>query len=331
MSEAPVGPERVVVDAGPDERLATVVAAVRAIQPGTTLQERRAGASWDVPREAAVLADDGFDVATTVVRGPDGPVQIQLITPPGELSGGALVGFHGGGYVLCSAGTHALRFARMALAARCVLVNVEYPLAPEHPFPAAVRAGVAAVRWAADHFGPVVLVGDSAGGGLVLSVALSLRDGLHGAPEPSVTGAGSVRPAGLVAISPWTDLTCSAPSLVERRDVDPFAHIDDLPAFAADYLGGATDPTDPVASPLFADPTGLPPTLVQVGDTETMYDDADRWAERAAAAGVRVRFEEWTGMFHTWHGYVGELTGADMAVAAIGEFVRRRLDDADPA
>lgn len=316
--------ERSIVDAGPDDRLADVVAAVRAIVPGATLAERRTGAEWDVEREAGVLADEGFVIEEHRVAGPDEPVPVQVITPPGELVDGTLVGLHGGGYVLCSAATHALRFARMAQVARCRLVNVDYPLAPEHPFPAAVRAAVAATVDAAAS-GPSVLVGDSAGGGLALSVALSLRDGLHGAPSD-----GSVSPAGLVLISPWTDLTNSAPSLVERRDIDPFAHIDDLPAFAADYLGAgtssATDPTDPVASPLFADPTGLPPTLVQVGSSETMYDDAARWAERAAAAGVSVRFEEWTDMFHTWHGYVGRLTGADIAVRSIGEFVRDRLN-----
>ncbi|UDY37737.1 alpha/beta hydrolase fold domain-containing protein [Dermatobacter hominis] len=316
--------DRVVVDPGPDDRLAGVVAGIRALRPGDTLAARRAGAEHDVDREAQVLLDDGFAVAERSIDTDDGPLPVQVVEPPGALSG-TLVAFHGGGYVLCSPGTHALRFARMAQAARCRLLNVGYPLAPEHPFPAAVRAGVRAVeRAAAD--GPVVLLGDSAGGGLVLSVALSLRDGLHGAPDPA--GPAAVRVAGLVAISPWTDLTCSAPSLVERRSIDPFAHIDDLPAFAADYLRGGTEPTDPVASPLFADLAGLPPTLVQVGSTETMYDDAARWAERAAAAGVAVRLEEWEGMFHTWHGHVGELTGADLAVAAIGSFVRERLDAA---
>ncbi len=314
--------ERLVVDAGPDDRLADVVASVRAIVPGSTLAERRTGAEWDVAREAAVLADEGVMVEEREIPGPDGPVPVQVITPPGDLVDGTLVGFHGGGYVLCSAATHALRFARMAQAAGCRLVNVDYPLAPEHPFPAAVRAAVAATVDAAAS-GPTVLVGDSAGGGLALSVALSLRDGLHGAPV------GAALPSGLVLISPWTDLTNSAPSLFERRGIDPFAHIDDLPAFAAAYLASgtpaATDPTDPIASPLFADPTGLPPTLVQVGSTETMYDDAARWSERAAAAGVQVRFEEWTDMFHTWHGYVGGLTAADRAVDGIGEFVRERL------
>jgi acetyl esterase/lipase len=325
MAPSPGRPDHVIVDPGPDPQLDGIVAAVRALQPGDTLAARRAGAEWDVEREAGVLLDEGFDVAATTVDHEDGPVPVQVVTPPGGVDGGTLVGFHGGGYVLCSPGTHALRFARMAAAARCRLVNVGYPLAPEHPFPAAVRAGVAAVEHAASE-GPVVLVGDSAGGGLVQSVALSLRDGRHGAADPA--GPGAVHPAGLVAISPWTDLTCSAPSLVERRAIDPFAHIDDLPAFAADYLGGATDATDPIASPLFADAGGLPPTLVQVGSTETMYDDAARWARRAAAAGVEVRLEEWVGMFHTWHAYVGELLGADRAVAAIGGFVRERLDAA---
>jgi epsilon-lactone hydrolase len=294
----------------PDARLAGVVAAVRATLPEDDLTLHRKKAEAHVAADEAWLALTGFEVERVDVDGVPG----ELITPPGELEPGTLVALHGGGYVLCSAATHRRRFAQMGLAARCRVLNVDYRLAPEHPFPAAVDDGLAALWWALDR-GPVVLVGDSAGGGLALAVALAHRD------------CGGSRPSGVVAISPWADLTLAGESHRSRRDRDPVAHIDDLPTHASMYLG-PTAPTHPLASPVFADYDRMPPLLIQVGSEETLVDDARAVAERAAAAHVPVRLEEWSGMFHSWHAYAGTLHGADEAIAVIGGWTRAWLDRA---
>lgn len=311
-SSGPVELDHVVIDPPPDPQLADVVQMIRGFPPAGDLAVKRQRVLGDVERDAAWLADNGY--VTTVVEA--GGVPAQLIEPPGSVEDGMLVTFHGGGFVLCSAGTHARRFAVGAGLARCRLLNVEYRLAPEHRFPAAVDDGVTAARWAAEQ-GPFVLAGDSAGAGLALSVALALRHARH---EVELTPT----PAGVVAISPWTDLTNSGASRTTRLARDPFAHVDDSDAYAAMYLG-STPATEPLASPHFAELAGLPPVLIQVGSEETAFDDAARFADASAAAGVATRLEEWTGMFHTWHTYVGRLKGADEATGAYAAWVARRL------
>lgn len=139
---------------------------------------------------------------------------------------------------------------------------------------------------------------------------------------------GPIGPGLLVTLHGGGFVLCSACTLAggsytSRADQDPFAHVDDLPSYVQAYLG-ATAPTDPAALPLFADLRGLAPLLIQVGSDETLFDDAVALAERAAAAGVETRLEEWTAMFHTWHAYVGSLTGADEATAAYADWVARR-------
>jgi len=300
--------EPVRVEPTPDARLAGVIAAVRATLHEDDLTLNRKKAEQQVPADDAWLALTGFTVEAVDVDGVAG----ELITPPGDLEPGTLVALHGGGYVLCSAATHRRRFAQMGLAARCRVLNVDYRLAPEHQFPAALDDGLAALWWALDR-GPAVLVGDSAGGGLALAVTLAHRD------------CGGRRPSGVVAISPWADLTLAGESHTSHRERDPFAHIDDLPTYASMYLG-PTPPTHPLASPVFADFDRMPPLLIQVGSEESLVDDARAVAERAAAAHVPVRLEEWSGMFHTWHAYAGTLHGADEAIAVIGGWTRAWLD-----
>lgn len=291
----------------PDPRLTAITDSLRALAPAPTHAAKRA--AIDAGAADAVERVRASGVIVTEVDA-DG-VPCLLVEPPGAAPGGTLVGLHGGGYVVCSARTHLERFARMGAQAAWRTLVVDYRLAPEHPFPAALDDAVAAVTWAGARFaGPVALVGDSAGGGLALATLLRRRD-LGLAPL-----------AGAVVISPWADLRSDAPSHGRHAAADPFAHLDDLPAYAAMYAGG--HPIDaPLLSPVHADYRGLPPLLVQVGSTETLYDDAVAVARRAAAAGVPTRLEEWSGMFHTWHGHVGALHGADEATFAAAAFLRR--------
>jgi epsilon-lactone hydrolase len=178
---------------------------------------------------------------------------------------------HGGGYYFCSPRTHRAITFGLATRARANVFALEYRLAPEHRFPAAVDDAVAAYRALLARGMPhdrIVIAGDSAGGGLALATLLALRD--QGVPLP----------AGAVLFSPWTDLTCSGASMRTNEGRDPMFHAQIFPIVARQYLGDA-DASHPYASPLFGDLTNLPPIHIQVGDTELLLDDSTRIAEKA--------------------------------------------------
>ena len=220
---------------------------------------------------AAWLREHGYVVEEIDVDG----VRAQLITPPGPLDQGTLVAFHGGGFIVCSAATHAKAFGLMGTASRLRVLNVDYRLAPEHRFPAAHDDCLRATRWAARTLHrDVVLLGDSVGGNLSLSVGAQL------------VGEADVTVRGIVSISPLTDFTLSSPSLTTRRARDPFTYCAELPELRQMYLGDDEAlARDPRASPLFADVRGLAPTLVQMGSEEICYDDGLRMAEKIHNAG----------------------------------------------
>ena len=194
---------------------------------------------------------------------------------------------------------------------------MDYRLAPEHPFPAAVDDAVTAYRFAisAGHAPEAIaLCGDSSGGGLALATLVALRD--LGEPLPRTA----------ICMSPWTDLTLSGASLQANRDADPMVSAATLALMADAYLGDV-DRRSPTASPLFADLAGLPPLLVQVGSGELLLDDATRFAERAEAAGVDVTLEIWDDVFHVWHSFADLLPEARDAIARIGTYVDQRLGE----
>lgn len=221
---------------------------------------------------------------------------------------------HGGGYVLGGCATHRNIAARLALCGDARVVVPEYRLAPECPFPAAVHDAIAAYDSLLDaRVSPsaIALAGDSAGGGLAAALLLSLRD--SGRPLPALA----------VLISPWTDLTLSGDSYHTRADLDPIDRVIALRRMVQCYLGGS-DPTTPLASPLFGDLRGLPPLLVQVGDHEVLLDDSVRLAQRARAARVEVDLEIWPEMWHGWHLSSPALPEANEAISRIGDYVRNR-------
>jgi acetyl esterase/lipase len=222
-----------------------------------------------------------------------------------------VVYLHGGGYSLGSTRSHRHLAVSIGGAANAAVLSLDYRRAPEYPFPAAVEDTTAATRWLLGNTdAPVVLVGDSAGGGLVVATMIALRD------------AGLRLPTAGVCLSPWVDLTCTADAHTRLADRDPLLSSAELRRMADAYLGGA-DPCHPLASPAFAELAGLPPLLIQVGADEILLDDARRLASTAHAEGVEVTFEEWPGMIHTWHWYFPVLDEGRQAVMAIATFIQR--------
>jgi len=223
---------------------------------------------------------------------------------------------HGGGYTSGSFGCYRHLTWRVAAATRAPVLIVDYRLAPEHPFPAAVEDAVSAYRWLlADGADPrqLAIVGDSAGGGLAFATVLKLRD------------EGVALPAAIVAVSPWTDLALTGESLRRHARSDPMMNSENIATLALCYLAGA-DPRTPFASPFYGDLTAFPSTLIQVGSDEVLLDDAVRMADKLRAGGNHAELEIWPRMPHVWHLFAPLLPEAHKAIKRIGTFVRDRFD-----
>ena len=233
-----------------------------------------------------------------------GGVPAEWIVAPGAVEQRVLLFLHGGAYVLGSVKTHRDLIGRLSRAAGVRALGLDYQLAPEHPFPAAVEDSTAAYRWlVANGTDPasIVVAGDSAGGGLVMATLLALRD----AVDPL--------PAAGVCLSPWIDLVAQ-----EGEESGS------LQTSAKRHLGGH-DPRTPLASPLYADLRGLPLLLIHAGGSEDLLDDSTRLAERTRAAGVDTSLEVWDDMVHVWHLWAPILPEGQQAIERIGEFVRSCL------
>lgn len=209
---------------------------------------------------------------------------------PSNPSGGVMLYLHGGAYALGSVAVHRDLIARLAVSTRRKALAINYRLAPEDPFPAALEDVLSAYDWLLEQgvsAGEIVIGGDSAGGGLALAALVSLRD--SGKPLPR---------AG-VCFSPWTDLTLSGSSITKNARVDLVLTAERLKKFARAYAAGH-DLAHPMLSPLFADLHGLPPVLIQTGSEEVLLDDSVRVAEKLRKAAGRVDLQIWEGMFHVF-------------------------------
>jgi acetyl esterase/lipase len=242
-------------------------------------------------------------------------VPVEITTPRGWQEGGTTILYmHGGGYISCSPGTHRDMVARIAVAATARCVSVDYRLAPEHPFPSAVDDGVAAYMHLLEGGSPasrIVIAGDSAGGGLTVATLLRLK------------AAGDPLPAAGILISPWVDLECTGESIEVNAKYD---YIDRqfLEHCAGQYLQ-EHDPRDPLASPVHADLSGLPPLMVLAGGAETLLSEIRLLAERAREAGVEVNLRVGEAMFHVWPAFATFLPEGLPDIKRIGEFVRSRV------
>jgi epsilon-lactone hydrolase len=226
-----------------------------------------------------------------------------------------LLYLHGGGYNAGSCVTHRDLAARLCLASGVQVLLLDYRLAPEHPFPAAVHDTVAAYQWLLACGTPpeqIVMGGDSSGGGLALAAMLSLRE--HALALPT---------AG-VLLSPWLDLALTGSSIQTHAAIDPLVSPESLRLAASYYMGDA-DPKTPLASPVYADLRGLPPLLIQVGAHEVLLSDSTRLAEQARAVGVDVTIEVWDAMWHVWHAWAEVLPEGKQAIERIGTFIRQQL------
>ena len=223
--------------------------------------------------------------------------------------------FHGGVYVIGSAAASVPLVGDLVRRTGTRAVTLEYRLAPEHPYPAAVEDARAAYEGLLAQGiapGQIALAGESAGGGLAVATLLALREA--GVPLPS---------CGYV-MSPYVDLTLSGESLAEKREADPLLTPDGLRARVPDYVG-ADDASNPYISPIFADLTGLPPLLIQVGSHEVLLSDALRLAERAAMSDVPVTLEVTPGVPHVFQAYAAMLDEAGVALDRAAAFLKAQL------
>ncbi len=242
-------------------------------------------------------------------------VGAEWTSTPNDARDAALMWLHGGGYVIGSLVSHRHLVSEAGRAAMVWALALDYRLAPEHPFPAAVDDAVSGYRYLLScGIRPerIAIAGDSAGGGLVVAAMLAIRD------------AGLAQPACGWCISPWVDMEAIGETMSTRAAADPMVQKAGLLEMARFYLGGA-DPRSPLAAPIYADLTGLAPLLIQVGAAETLLDDAIRLAKVAGAADVRVDLQIWPEMVHVWHMFHPELKAGLRAIQEGGDYVRTMI------
>jgi len=245
-----------------------------------------------------------------------GEITVERVTPKNVSKGKVILYFHGGAYCLGSAKTHRSLSSHLASSSNVQMVLPNYRLAPEHPFPAAQDDGLLCYRaLLAEGYSPsdIIVGGDSAGGGLALSLLVRLQR--EDMPFP----------AGLVLLSPFVDLTLSGRSLVERRKREPMLAQSWITQGVAMYAADKAI-TDSACSPLFANFEGFPPMNIQVGSEEVLFDDAGRLAKKALESGVEVFLEEFDGCWHVFQLQAGTLSVADRAVESLAKFIRQKLN-----
>ena len=252
---------------------------------------------------------------TTVAAVDAGGSPAGWVIPNGDDTGAVIYYLHGGAYTFGDMVTYRALLGFLARRTQARALWLDYRLAPECPFPAAVDDALAGYRWLlAQGVAPeaIIFAGDSAGGGLALATLLAARD----AELPL--------PAGATLLSPWTDLTGESATAKSRAAADPMLRGAGIANAGRIYLAGA-DPRTPLASPLFADLRDLPPLLIHVGDAETLLDDSRTFAERASAAGVEVTLHVWPGMFHVFPIFPSLLPEARAAAIEMADFVSARV------
>jgi epsilon-lactone hydrolase len=253
------------------------------------------------------------DVAKS--RGSLGGIPVVSVDVAGADPGKVIFYLHGGAYAVGSAASSVGLASDLARRAGTRLVSVDYRLAPEDPYPAAIDDAVAAYRGLLDSgLSPsaIAIAGESAGAGLAAAALVALKN--EGLPQPSSA----------LLMSPWADLTLSGESITEKAAVDPALTPQGLERRAADYVAGG-DRANALISPIYADLTGLPPLLIQGGSHEILLNDATRFAARAAAADVAVTLEVTPGVTHVFQAFAAILDEGDTALTSAGAFLHAHL------
>jgi len=279
-----------------------------------TIQDARAG-------KTIIMRNIGCDTQVDVTSVDANGVLAEWVAAPNANDNCAVLFLHGGAYILGSIESNRELAARISKSTRCRVLNIEYRLAPENPFLAAVEDATDAYRWVLDQGidpAQIAIAGASAGGGLTVAALVSFRD------------SGNPMPACAVCISPWVNLECIGETMTSKAGVDPMIQRDGLVGIANIYLNGP-DPRTPLALPLHVYLTGLPPTLVLVGTWETLLSDSTRLVEKAESAGVDVTLEQWDEMIHVWPISAPVLPEGQQAIDRIGEFVRQHQNVATAA
>ncbi|MEE2031250.1 alpha/beta hydrolase [Rhodococcus chondri] len=243
-------------------------------------------------------------------------VSAMWVIPEGAPDDAAIIYTHGGGCSIMSMHSHRKLAGHLAKAAGVKVLNLDYRLAPEHPYPAQLDDAQAAYRWLLEQgIDPqrIATAGDSAGGNLATTLVLALRD------------AGEQTPAAIVGFSPWYDMEHKGRTLESNAATDALVQRPVVEMMAQMFLGENGSPTDPLTNPLYADPTGLPPMYLTAGGYETLQDNAERFADLARNAGVDVTLEITPGMQHVFPFMAGHSPEADAAITAAGNFLRRHL------
>jgi acetyl esterase/lipase len=243
-----------------------------------------------------------------------GGVPAEWVVAPGNEENRVILYFHGGGYNAGSLATHRDLVSRLAKETGRRVLAADYRLAPEHPFPAAVEDAITVYSWLLNDQGiapdRIVVGGDSAGGGLTLAALVKLKE--EEIPMPRAA----------FCLSPWTDLAVTGESVTAKNGEDPFIEPQALEYLAGQYLQG-TDPQNPLASPLYADLTGLPPLLIQVGERECLLDDSRRLADKASTAGVDVTIDVWEGMIHVFQSFAPVAPEGKAGIRRIAEYLEK--------
>jgi len=256
-------------------------------------------------------APPGLNIEETSFAG----MKAEWLYPEGATASPVLLHFHGGGYVMGLPSSSRGITSALALGANLRVISVDYAMGHEQPFPAAVNDGVKAYRALLEQgIAParIAIAGESAGGGLTMATLLGAR------------GAGLPMPACAIPMSPWTDLTCDTPTYASKAQSDPFLTQTSIKGMAKAYLNGA-DPKHPLASPNYADLTGLPPLLIQVGTEEVLLDDSRILDAQARKAGVDSTLEVWEDMIHVFQMFHPLLPEGKQALENCVRFLNKHL------
>ncbi|HME25735.1 MAG TPA: alpha/beta hydrolase [Acetobacteraceae bacterium] len=289
-----------------------------------TLSVPEARAQYEGRIRLMAPAPDVGAIAERTIAGPGGELRLRIYRPTGPGPFPLLAFFHGSGFVLCSLDTHDGMCRHLCASAECVVVSVDYRLAPEHKYPAGLDDCVFATKWIAEHAvelegdaARLVVGGDSAGGNLAAAVALRIRD------------AGGPRVIGQLLIYPVTDYhTPGTPSYRDNADGYGLTR-DTMVWFWDHYLTDPAEAADPYVSPLRArDFSGLPPAIVMIAEYDPLRDEGDYYAEKLRAAGTPAITSRWDGMNHGFLFWVGRVDKADEAMAESCQWLRRIFGEA---